>query len=142
MSQMKSRRKTPLTTKRKRVLIVDDHPLMREGVARWIQRAPELEVCGEAESASQAVSLMAKLKPDLVLTDISLTGRSGLELIKGVRYLDAEVPIILMTGYGSASLRQEAATLGVAHCIDKPFDIDEFLWTVSQLLPRGEVPDA
>jgi DNA-binding NarL/FixJ family response regulator len=69
---MKQKTKNPPTPKPKRILVVDDHPLMREGVARWIQGAPDLDVCGEAESAAQALSLTEKLKPDLVLTDISL----------------------------------------------------------------------
>ncbi len=71
-----------------------------------------------------------------------MPGVSGMELIKGVRYLDADVPIIVMTGYGSASLRREAAALGVDHYIDKPFNIDELISTVSQLLPSEEEPDA
>jgi DNA-binding NarL/FixJ family response regulator len=84
---------------RKRIVIVDDHPLMREGVAQWIQRAPDLEVCGEAESAAQALSLVEKLKPDLVLTDISLTGRNGVELIKDLRVLRPGLPVLVLSMY-------------------------------------------
>ena len=64
---------------RKRILIVDDHPLMREGLRGTINREPDLMVCGEAENAPQAVELFQKLAPDLVLLDISLPGKSSLE---------------------------------------------------------------
>jgi DNA-binding NarL/FixJ family response regulator len=65
----------------KRIFIVDDHPVFREGVAALIHRAPELEVCGEADNAQQAFAAVEKLKPDLVLVDIGLPGKSGLELV-------------------------------------------------------------
>jgi DNA-binding NarL/FixJ family response regulator len=94
---MKQKPKTQPPTKRKRILVVDDHPLMREGVAQWIQRAPELEVCGQAESAAQALSLTEKLKPDLVLTDISLMGRNGLELIKDLHALQPDLPVLVLS---------------------------------------------
>jgi DNA-binding NarL/FixJ family response regulator len=66
----------------KRVLLVDDHPMMREGLAQLINHEQDLEVCGESESAAQALEAADRLKPDLVLVDISLPDRSGLELIK------------------------------------------------------------
>jgi len=70
---------------------------MREGVVQWIQRTPDFEVSGQAESASQALTLAEKLKPDLVLTDISLTGRNGLELIKDLHALQPELPILVLS---------------------------------------------
>lgn len=94
---MKTKAKTSSPAQRKRILLVDDHPLMREGVAQWIQRAPDLAVCGEAESAAQALSLVGKLKPDLVLTDISLAGRNGLELIKDLQAFDPGIPVLVLS---------------------------------------------
>jgi DNA-binding NarL/FixJ family response regulator len=94
---MKAKQQSPAAPQRKRILLVDDHPLMREGMAQWIQRAPDLEVCGEAESAAQALALVEKHKPDLVLTDISLTGRSGLELIKDLHVLQPDLPVLVLS---------------------------------------------
>lgn len=94
---MKTKPKAPPPPRRKRILIVDDHPLMREGVAQWIERAPDLEVCGQIESAAEALSLAGKLKPDLVLTDISLPGRDGLELIKDLLALRPELPVLVLS---------------------------------------------
>jgi DNA-binding NarL/FixJ family response regulator len=80
-----------------RILIVDDHPLMREGVANWINREPDLEVCGEADTASEALLAIQNLRPDLVLTDIALPGRNGLELIKDVQALNPMLPVVVLS---------------------------------------------
>ena len=81
----------------KRILVVDDHPLMRTGIAQWICQVPDLRVCGQAESASQALDLVVKLKPDLVLTDISLKGRNGLELIKDIRVAQPDLAVLVLS---------------------------------------------
>jgi len=73
------------TTLPKKVFIVDDHPMMREGLAQMIGNQPDLEVCGEAGDAHEALEKIILLKPDLVLTDISLPGKNGLELIKDIK---------------------------------------------------------
>jgi DNA-binding NarL/FixJ family response regulator len=98
--------------KPKRIVLVDDHPLMREGVAQWIQRSPDLEVCGEAESAAQALSLVEKLKPDLVLTDISLAGRNGIELIKDLRALQPGLPVLVLSMHDEALYAGRALQAG------------------------------
>ena len=67
---------------RKRIFIVDDHPMMREGLRLIISNEPDLEVCGEAEDAPAALQAMEKLLPDLALVDITLRSGNGLELIK------------------------------------------------------------
>ena len=122
-----------------RVLIVDDEKRLAYFLGQTLQLDfPECQV-DTAYSGEEALSSLASNTYDLIIADVRMPGVSGMELIKGVRYLDAEVPIILMTGYGSASLRREAATLGVNHYVDKPFDIDNLISTVSQLLPsQGE----
>jgi DNA-binding NarL/FixJ family response regulator len=80
-----------------RVLIVDDHPVMREGLRALISRQHDLAVCAEAETARQALELVANLKPDLVLADISLPGRSGVELIKDIRALRPTILILVIS---------------------------------------------
>ncbi len=61
----------------KRIVIVDDHPMTRNGIADWIRRELDLSVCAEAQNAEQALDAVSKSKPDLVLTDIALPGKSG-----------------------------------------------------------------
>ena len=125
-----------------RVLIVDDEKRLAYSLGQTLQLDfPDCQV-DMAHSGEEALSSLASNAYDLIIADVRMPGVSGLELIKGVRYLDAQVPIILMTGYGSASLRREAATLGVDHYVDKPFDIDVLILMVSQLLPSMGEPDA
>ncbi|HXR05773.1 MAG TPA: response regulator, partial [Candidatus Acidoferrum sp.] len=69
----------------KKILIVDDHPMMREGLAQLIGHDPALRVCGDAGDAAAALEKTAALKPDLVLVDLSLPGKNGLELIKDMQ---------------------------------------------------------
>lgn len=74
--------KSPTHTRQRKILILDDHPMMRQGLAQLINNEPDLTVCCEAETAAQAMDAIARSKPDLVLADISLPDKSGLEFIK------------------------------------------------------------
>ena len=82
---------------KKRILIVDDHPMMRQGLAQLIGDEADLTVCGEAEKASQALTAVGKLKPDLVLADISLPDKSGLELIKDLRAIQPGLVVLVIS---------------------------------------------
>ena len=93
-----SRKKQSATSlKRKRILLVDDHPLMRRGQADLINREPDFEVCGEAGTAREAMDAIAKLKPDLVLVDMALPDKDGLELIKDIQALHPRLPVLAMS---------------------------------------------
>jgi len=81
----------------KKVLIVDDHPMMREGLAQLIGNDPGLEVCGDAGDAQEALEKIVSLKPDLVLTDITLPGKNGLELIKDIQALHPGVLVLVLS---------------------------------------------
>lgn len=83
--------------KAKQVLIVDDHPMMREGLAQLIDREKDLAVVGEADSAARAVEQTAQLKPDLVIVDITLPGRSGLELIRDIHAVHPAALVLVVS---------------------------------------------
>lgn len=89
--------KKTATQKKKRILIVDDHPMMRQGLGLLIGMEPDLEVCGEAESGERALDCLGSLKPDLVLADISLPGKNGLELIKDFQVIQPGLPILVIS---------------------------------------------
>ena len=72
-------------TKKNRVLVVDDHPIVRQGLALLINREPDLTVCGEAEDAQTAMQSITTAKPDILMVDISLNGPDGLDLLKDIR---------------------------------------------------------
>jgi DNA-binding NarL/FixJ family response regulator len=83
--------------KQKRIFIVDDHPMMRQGLAQLIGAEPDLAICGEAENAERALDSIGSLKPDLVLADISLPGKNGLELIKDFQALQPGLPVLVIS---------------------------------------------
>src|ERR1700751_5340387 len=97
MSTMSAAKSETASSKRKRVLIVDDHPVVREGLVQQLHREPDLEVCGQAGNASQALEWVERTKPDLVLADINLPGRSGLELIREIRAMAPKTPVLVLS---------------------------------------------
>lgn len=118
-TKQKARRKTNISASRKRILVVDDHPVMREGVVQWIRHAADLEVCGEAESVPEAISLVKKLKPDLVVTDISLKEKDGLELIKSLRATHPELPVLVLSMHSESLFAGPALRAGARGYIMK-----------------------
>ncbi len=98
---------TKNTSAKKRIFIVDDHPMMRQGLAQLIQNEKDLEIVGEAENAAQAFEAVRKLKPDLLLADITLPDKSGLELIKDIRAAGGEGISILVISMHDEALYVE-----------------------------------
>jgi DNA-binding NarL/FixJ family response regulator len=82
---------------RKKIFIVDDHPMMRDGLAQMIGNEADMSVCGEAEDASEALAQIEKLKPDLAIVDITLRSSSGLELIKDLQIRLPNVAVLVIS---------------------------------------------
>lgn len=89
--------KKAIAQKQKRILIVDDHPMMRQGLVQLIGAESDLAVCGESENAERALGAINSLKPDLVLADISLPGKNGLELIKDFQAMQPGLPVLVIS---------------------------------------------
>jgi DNA-binding NarL/FixJ family response regulator len=87
----------PAGSARRRILLVDDHPFMRAGLAQLIERQPDMTVCGEAGDPAAALAALAKTPADLVITDITMPGRGGLELIKDLQALHPGLPILVVS---------------------------------------------
>ena len=119
-----------------RILLVDDE----KQLVHTLRQTLLIELPGSqidaAYSGEEALSKLADASYNLIVADLRMPGFDGLELIKGVRYLDASVPIILMTGYGSQGVAHEATRLGVNHYVDKPFDVPRLLGIIRQLLTQ------
>jgi DNA-binding NarL/FixJ family response regulator len=107
---MKSKQKpaTPQT----RILIVDDHPMMREGLAQLIGGQQDMTVCGEAGNAQEALEMVRLLQPNLVLADITLPGRNGLELIKDIQALEASVAVLVISMHDEALYAERVLRAG------------------------------
>ena len=97
---------------RKKILVVDDHAVLREGLVAQINREPDLVVCGEAETARAAVEAVEKLHPDLVLADITLPGRNGLELIRDLHALRANLPVLVLSMHDAALFAERVLRAG------------------------------
>jgi len=82
-----------------RIFIVDDHPLMRMGLRAMINGESDMEVCGEAADAATGTAEIMRLRPDLVIADISLKGNSGIELIKNVKAFDPGIDVVVVSMY-------------------------------------------
>ncbi|MBV8215649.1 MAG: response regulator transcription factor [Verrucomicrobia bacterium] len=104
---------------RKRVLIVDDHPITRAGLAQLINHQPDLEVCAEADTASNALAALNGYKPDLVVVDITLPDKSGLELIKDITALRPGLPILVISMHDESLYAERALRAGARGYITK-----------------------
>jgi DNA-binding NarL/FixJ family response regulator len=89
--------KTAKAPAKKRILIVDDHPMMRDGLRQLIANEPDLEVCGEADDAARALELTEQCKPDLAVVDITLRSSNGLDLIKDLKIRSAGTAVLALS---------------------------------------------
>lgn len=131
---MKARSRISSKPARKRIFIVDDHPLMREGIRQWVGRTPGLEVCGEAESAVQAMAGIRRSAPDLVLVDISLPGRSGLELTKDLRARRPDLPVLVLSMHGEGLYAARALRAGARGYVMKRSGGDRVVSAIREVL--------
>src|SRR5580693_860372 len=95
-------------TAKKAVLVVDDHPLMRQGLALLINQQQDMQVCGESEEAQAAMQAIARQRPDIVILDISLNGPDGLELLKSIRANDPDLPVLILSMHDEAIYAERA----------------------------------
>lgn len=106
-------------SKRSRVLIVDDHPTVREGLAMRIEREPDLEVCGEAADMGEAMRLMTETRPDVAVVDISLKNGSGIELIKRIKDRHDHVRMLVWSMHGESLYAERALRAGALGYVNK-----------------------
>jgi DNA-binding NarL/FixJ family response regulator len=111
-------KRTAAETHRARILIVDDHPLVRSGLRLLIDCEPDLAVCGEAANVADALRLIESQKPDLLIVDLSLKESSGLELIKRIKSRNSEVKVLVSSMFEESLYAERvlsAGALGYVH---------------------------
>lgn len=123
---------------RRRILIVDDHPFMRAGLAQLIEKQPGLTVCGEAGNPAAAMTEIEKGRVDLVLTDITMPGRSGLEFIKDLQAIRPELPILVVSMHDELIYAERVLRAGARGYIMKEAGGDALLAAIRQVL-SGQV---
>ena len=102
-----------------RIGILDDHPMTRDGVVRWIAGEEDMEVCWEAESAEAGLTAALKSPPDLIVADISLPGKSGLEFVKDMRASLPSVPVLVLSMHDESIYAERALRAGARGYIMK-----------------------
>lgn len=119
---------------RKRILLVDDHPLFREGLANWINNQSDMEVCGQLETAAQTLEAIPILKPDLLITDITLPGGDGLDLIKDVRARDPDLPILVLSAHDESFYAGRVVRAGARGYVTKRSGGERVIHCIRQVL--------
>ena len=124
----------PVTNIRRRVLIVDDHPIVRQGLKRMIDAEADLEVCGEADSEPNARNAVRELDPDIVIVDLSLQDGDGLELVRAVHAHHPEVPMLVLSMHDEAIYAERMLAEGANGYIMKQAAADQLLTALRTVL--------
>jgi DNA-binding NarL/FixJ family response regulator len=119
------------------VLIVDDHPIVRQGLRRLIEQEEELSVCGEAETTREAKTAIRELKPDVVIVDISLKQGDGIELVKDARAHHPQLPILVLSMHDETIYAERMLSAGANGYIMKQAASDQFLVALRRVLDGG-----
>jgi len=128
----------PPPIKRSKIFVVDDHPLIREGLVRLIALQPDLKFCGQASTAHQALKIIPTLKPDLVILDITLAGSNGMGLIKDMKLRSLKSFILVLSMHDEALYAERALKAGAKGYIMKHQAPKELLKAIHRILD-GEI---
>src|ERR1700723_3323370 len=126
------------TNRKSKIFVVDDHPIVRQGLGLLINREPDMIVCGAAEEAQSALRAIPTLQPDVLVVDISLNGPDGLELVKTVRMRDANMPILVLSMHDESIYAERALRAGANGYIMKQEATEKVLVAVRRIL-NGEI---
>jgi DNA-binding NarL/FixJ family response regulator len=130
--------KSPIAPKKHKVLIVDDHPIVRRGLAELIALEPDLEVCGQAADVSEAIKLIETNQPDAAIIDISLKNGHGLDLIENVKANHADVKMLVSSMHDELLFAERSLRAGALGYIPKHEATETLLDALRKVL-RGEI---
>ena len=136
MSRQASQSKTE--THKIKVLIVDDHPVVRDGLTSLINHEEDLYVCGEAGEAHQALGLITELKPDVVIVDITLGDSDGIELTKDIKARHAKLPVIVLSMHDESIYAERVLHAGARAYLMKDAVSDKIITAIRTVL-SGEI---
>jgi len=121
-----------------RVMLVDDHPVVRHGMALAIERSPDLEVCAQAGSASEAMSIFDDANPDVVIVDISLDDGSGMDLIKQIKSASPNTKMLVASMHDEQLYAERVLRAGAMGYINKEQSMDNIVEAIQQVM-RGRI---
>lgn len=120
------------------VLVVDDHPAVREGLATRISRQPDLEICGEAEDIPEALRLLEERRPDVAVVDVALRDGNGIDLVRRIRARDARVRILVWSMYPESLYAERALRAGANGYATKEQETSRIVAAIRDIL-RGRI---
>jgi len=135
---MNAKAQLDVQAKKYRVLLVDDHPIVRQGLALLIDREADLSVCGEADGAHSAFHAIETLRPDIVVLDISLNGPDGLEVLKEIRVKTGSLPVLILSMHDESIYAERAMRAGANGYIMKQEATEKVLIAIRRIL-QGDV---
>src|ERR1700722_7728641 len=121
---------------KRKVFIVDDHPIVREGLAQMINREPDLAVCGDAQEMREALQAIDIQKPHILIVDISLNGPDGLDLLKNIRSKDPSLPVLVLSMHDESIYAERALRAGANGYIMKQEATERVLVALRRILNR------
>ncbi len=119
------------------ILLVDDHQIVRQGLAGIINGEADMEVCAEAADAASALALVAKCLPDVVVTDISMSGMNGIEFLKYLRAQNPEIPAVVLSMHDEALYAERALRAGALAFVMKSESSDEVIRAIRKVRNGG-----
>jgi DNA-binding NarL/FixJ family response regulator len=123
---------------RQRIFLVDDHPVLRQGMGRLIDDQPDMMMCGEAESPPDAIRLLPNAKADVVIVDITLRGGDGLELCKQIRDRWKDLPILVISMHDESLYAERALKAGARGYVMKQ-EPQETVMAAIRMVAKGQV---
>lgn len=131
-------RQRNLPTRVYRILIVDDHPIVRQGYLQLISTQPDLNVCGEADSEPAGLRLARETKPDLAIVDISLEGGNGIDLIKQLKAQQPKLKMLAASAHEEALFAERSLRAGAKGFINKKAAVEHLITAIRRVLD-GEI---
>ena len=135
---MMNTRTDKTTAPKRRVLIVDDHPIVRRGLCDVIASQPDLEVCGEAADVPEAIHQVESSHPDVVVIDLALKGSHGIELIELIKARDERIKMLVSSVHDETLFAERTLRAGAMGYISKQEPTESLLEAIRQVL-RGEI---
>jgi DNA-binding NarL/FixJ family response regulator len=134
MNEMNQEDSLPTTGRTARVLIVDDHPIVRQGLAQLLEQEEDLTVCGEASSAQSALEAIDRLEPNIVIVDILLKDINGIELIKMIKSQFGKMPVLVMSMHDESLYAERSLRAGARGYIMKEEATDKMLTAIRKVM--------
>lgn len=126
---------------KRRIFVIEDHPLMRQSIIGALERETDLTVCGEAADVQEAIAAIESLQPDLVLTDIQLKSSSGLDLIKALHAQAPALPIVATTMFDVRRTERLARAAGASGFASKQDGPEKLIAIIHETLKADAAPD-